>query len=45
MVTQRIPTVSIGLAMENGGPYLREAIESILCQTLSHFESIISDNA
>jgi len=39
------PTVSIGLAVYNGGKYLEEAIQSILCQTFEDFELIISDNA
>jgi glycosyltransferase involved in cell wall biosynthesis len=39
------PKVSIGLAVFNGEKYLREAIESILAQTFTDFELIISDNA
>lgn len=39
------PTVSIGLAVFNGERYLREAIDSILAQTFTDFELIISDNA
>lgn len=39
------PKVSIGLAVFNGEPYLRESIESILAQTFTDFELIISDNA
>jgi glycosyltransferase involved in cell wall biosynthesis len=39
------PKVSIGLAVFNGEKYLRQAIESILAQTFSDFEIIISDNA
>lgn len=39
------PRVSIGLPVYNGERYLREAIESILSQTFSDFELIISDNA
>jgi glycosyltransferase involved in cell wall biosynthesis len=45
MAAQHIPTVSIGLAVYNGERYLEEAIESILCQTFTDFEMIISDNA
>jgi len=41
----RVPRVSIGLAVYNGEPYLREAIDSILAQTYKDFELIISDNA
>ena len=39
------PKVSIGLAVYNGERYLREAIDSILAQTYTDFELIISDNA
>lgn len=39
------PTVSIGLAVYNGERYLRQAIESILAQTYTDFELILSDNA
>lgn len=39
------PKVSIGLAVYNGESYLAEAIESILAQTFTDFELIISDNA
>jgi glycosyltransferase involved in cell wall biosynthesis len=39
------PKVSIGLAVYNGEQYLREAIDSILAQTFTDFELIISDNA
>lgn len=39
------PKVSIGLAVYNGDKYLRQAIDSILTQTFTDFELIISDNA
>ena len=39
------PTVSIGLPVYNGERYLAESIESILNQTFTDFELIISDNA
>ena len=39
------PRVSIGLPVYNGQRYLRNAIESILAQTLTDFELIICDNA
>jgi glycosyltransferase involved in cell wall biosynthesis len=39
------PTVSIGLPVFNGGDYLRFSIDSILEQTFTDFELIISDNA
>jgi glycosyltransferase involved in cell wall biosynthesis len=37
--------VSIGLPVFNGEKYLRETIDSILAQTFTDFELIISDNA
>jgi cellulose synthase/poly-beta-1,6-N-acetylglucosamine synthase-like glycosyltransferase len=40
-----VPKVSIGLAVFNGENYIREAIDSILAQTFTDFELIISDNA
>jgi glycosyltransferase involved in cell wall biosynthesis len=39
------PKVSIGLPVYNGENYLEEALDSILSQTFSDFELIISDNA
>ena len=39
------PRVSIGLPVFNGGQHIRETIESLLVQTFSDFELIISDNA
>lgn len=39
------PRVSIGLPVYNGENYLKEAIDSILSQTFTDFELIISDNA
>lgn len=39
------PKVSIGLPVFNGQEYLKETINSILNQTFSDFELIISDNA
>jgi glycosyltransferase involved in cell wall biosynthesis len=42
---EKIPLVSIGLPVFNGGRYLAEAIESILSQTYRHFELILCDNA
>jgi len=39
------PLVSIGMPVYNGGKYLREAIESILLQSYSNIELIISDDA
>jgi glycosyltransferase involved in cell wall biosynthesis len=39
------PRVSIGLPVYNGENYLAETIDSILAQTFTDFELIISDNA
>jgi glycosyltransferase involved in cell wall biosynthesis len=39
------PLVSIGLPVYNGERYIREAIESVLAQTLGDLELIICDNA
>ncbi len=39
------PLISIGLPVYNGEKYLPEAINSILSQSYSNFELIISDNA
>jgi glycosyltransferase involved in cell wall biosynthesis len=41
----RPPRVSIGLAVYNGEDFLDEAITSLLAQTFTDFELIISDNA
>jgi glycosyltransferase involved in cell wall biosynthesis len=40
-----VPKVSIGMPVYNGEKYIREAIDSLLVQTFSDFELIISDNA
>lgn len=37
--------VSIGMPVYNGEPYLAAALDSLLCQTYTDFELIISDNA
>ena len=39
------PCLSIGLPVLNGENYLEVQIKSILAQTYSNFEFIISDNA
>jgi glycosyltransferase involved in cell wall biosynthesis len=39
------PKVSIGMPVYNGGSSIQQAIESILTQTFTDFELIISDNA
>ena len=43
--TRHAPKVSIGLPVYNGERYLAQAIQSILDQTFTDFEVIISDNA
>lgn len=43
--TRPVPKVSIGLPVFNGEKYLAHAIQSILDQTFTDFELIISDNA
>lgn len=44
-MTQAVPSVSVGMPVYNGERYLRRAIESILVQSFTDFELIISDNA
>lgn len=39
------PIVSIGMPVYNGAATLRQAIESVLSQTFTNFELIVSDNA
>ena len=39
------PLVSLGVPVFNGENFLKQALDSILCQTLSDFEIIICDNA
>lgn len=39
------PRVSIGLPVYNGEPFLQQALDSLLRQTYTDFELIISDNA
>jgi glycosyltransferase involved in cell wall biosynthesis len=41
----RKPRVSIGLPVYNGERFLRETLDSLLAQTYTDFELIISDNA
>jgi glycosyltransferase involved in cell wall biosynthesis len=41
---QITPRVSFGMPVYNGEKYLRQAIESVLSQTFTDFELIISDN-
>lgn len=39
------PQISIGMPVYNGAKFIREAIDSLLAQTFTDFELIISDNA
>jgi len=43
--TERAPLVSIGMPVYNGEEYISQAIDSLLAQTHTNFELIISDNA
>ena len=45
MTNQNISKVSIGMPVYNGAQYIREALDSLLTQTFTDFELIISDNA
>jgi len=45
LTTRVKPRVSIGLPVYNGGNFLEDALNSILRQTYTDFEVIISDNA
>lgn len=40
-----MPKVSIGLPVYNGEEFIREAIDSLVAQTFTDFELIVSDNA
>jgi glycosyltransferase involved in cell wall biosynthesis len=41
----KTPQVSIGMPVYNGEPFIRDALDSLLAQTFTDFELIISDNA
>ena len=43
--TAKVPQVSIGMPVYNGAKFIREALNSLLAQTFTDFELIISDNA
>lgn len=45
MLMEKTPKVSVGLPVYNAEKYVRAAIDSILAQTFTDFELIISDNA
>jgi glycosyltransferase involved in cell wall biosynthesis len=42
--TMQTPLVSIGIPVRNGQKYIREALDSLLAQTLSDLEIVICDN-
>lgn len=44
-MSKPIPQVSIGMPVYNGEPFIHEALDSLLAQTFTDFELIISDNA
>jgi len=44
-MTMPTPRVSVGIPVYNGERYLGETIESLLAQTFTDFELVISDNA
>lgn len=44
-MSEQRPRVSIGMPVYNGERYIAEAIESLLAQTFTDFELILSDNA
>lgn len=43
--TAKAPQVSIGMPVYNGAKFIHEALDSLLAQTFTDFELIISDNA
>ena len=45
MPNSKKPKVSVGIPVYNGEKYIRQAINSVLQQTFTNFEIIISDNA
>lgn len=44
-MSDKLPKLSVGMPVYNGAEYLPETLESILKQTFSDFELVISDNA
>lgn len=45
MIKEQVPRVSIGMPVYNGERFIRIALDSLLAQTFTDFELIISDNA
>ena len=44
-MTSGAPVVSVLMAVHNGAPWVREAVDSVLAQTLSDLELIVIDDA
>jgi glycosyltransferase involved in cell wall biosynthesis len=44
-MSSAVPPITVGLPVYNGELYIAEAIDSLLAQTFSDFELVISDNA
>lgn len=44
-LNRKLPRISVGMPVYNGEKYIREALDSLLAQTFTDFELIISDNA
>ena len=42
---KKVRQVSVGMPVYNGEPFIRETLDSLLAQTFTDFELIISDNA
>lgn len=45
MTRSSVPRISVVLAVRNGAPFLRDAVESVLAQTFHDFECIVVDDA
>lgn len=45
MNNSSLPLVSIGMPVYNGEKFIRKSLDSLLAQSCSNFELIISDNA
>jgi len=45
ILNQKMPYVSIGLPVYNGGDFLQDSVDSLLSQTYKDFELVICDNA
>jgi len=45
IMNRKPPLVTVGLAVYNGALYLKSALDSLLAQSFTNFELVISDNA